>query len=188
MNLLSFNRQPLSAQVFGREPPETERPFQTDAQGRPILRLDAVQTVAASSLDIRNLTDTRDTLAITALNFDMRSLSAARDPLTAGKNTFFTASGSAGIVLGGTTVLTVDTGPYAYSAFLAVVEFLALGTTVYLQTAPVNIDSYFVTLDSRTGLALGGKYLMVPNVPMRYLRIYGTGIGAQLGAYYFGQA
>lgn len=186
MDFLSFSKQPVSAECCAASP-GGETALRTDAQGRPVLYVGAAQTVAASGLDIRDLSAARDTAAITASDFDIRALTGGRDSVLASSNGYFVTSGSASILIGGTVVLTVDTRPYGRSAFLVRVDFLALGTTVSLQLAPVNTSSYFETVSSQTGLALGGTYLFVPSVPMRYARIYATGATAQLTAYYVGQ-
>ena len=102
-------------------------------------------------------------------------------------NPFVALNNTVTLALGGTTVLTVDTSLYSSGAFLVRADSISLLTTVYLQLAPVNTASYFINQGSQSGLLLGGKYLFVPPVPMRYARIYATGVGSVLTAYYIGQ-
>lgn len=185
MNELSFNQKAIHMQVYG-ESSHGPTAMRTDAQGRLVLRLDATQTIAASSFDIRNLS-TGDTAAITAADFDIRSLNDARDSVTISANTFTVVYNTATLLLGGTTVLTVDTSPYSNSAFLVRADAVSLLTTVYLQLAPVASANYFTTVASESGLLLGGEYLLLPSAAMRYARIYATGVGSVLTAYYIGQ-
>lgn len=159
-----------------------------DAEGRPVLKVNATQTIAASTLNMRNISGVTDTATITAANFNMRAVSGSRDSVLADANTFTVAANTATLLLGGTAVLTVDTSPYARSAFFVRADFISLLTTVFLQLAPVNTNSYFETAASEAGLVLGGEYLLIPTVPLRYARIFATGIGSILTAYYIGQA
>lgn len=147
--------------------------MRTDAQGRPVLRLDATQTISGSSLDIRSLT-AADSAAVTAGNFSIRSLEGERDSLKILQNTFIAATASATLLLGGTTVLTVDISPYSSATFLVSADLISLATTVFLQLAPINSANYFQTVSSQSGLILGGRYLFVPAAAMRYARIYAT--------------
>ena len=185
MNNLSFNRQPVYAQIYGTASNGLTA-MRTDAQGRPVLLLDATQTIAAASFDIRSLTAS-DTAAITAADFDIRSLNGDRDSVTTVESPYTVISNTATLILGGTTVLTVDTSPYSSSAFLVRAEAISLLTTVSLQLAPVTTASYFTTVDSESGLILGNDYLLLPTLLMRYARIYATGVGSVLTAYYIGQ-
>ncbi|MGI6005105.1 MAG: hypothetical protein ACOX88_06805 [Christensenellales bacterium] len=187
MNFFSFNKRPVHAEIYGSTPSEDRVAMRADEQGRPVLTVGATQTIAASSLDIRNLSGTEDTAAITAADFAIRALSSIRDSVTAGSSTFFVTSGSATLIVGGTTVLAVDTQPYAVSAFLVRATFISAVTTVFLQLSPVTTASYFQTVASQSGLAGGGTYLLVPPMSMRYARIFATGLGSQLTAYYVGQ-
>ena len=185
MNDLPFNKRPINTQIYGAS---SNGPIalRTDDQGRPVLRLDATQTIAASSLDIRDLS-AADIAAITAAGFAIRSLDGSRDSVTTVENPFTVLSATATLVLGGTSVLTVDTSPYSNSAFLVRADAISLLTTVSLQLAPVTTASYFTTIASESGLILGGRYLLLPPMSMRYARIFATGIGSVLTAYYIGQ-
>jgi len=186
MNILTFNRQPVAANIYGSAP-DGPVAVNADAEGRPLLSLDATQTVAASALHIRDLNSARDTAAITAGGFDIRSLTGGRDSVSTVKNIFQIVSNTVTLLLGGTVVLTVDTKPYSQSAFLVRAEAVSLLTTVYLQLAPLNTGSYFETVATESGLILGGRYLLVPTMPLRYARIFATGVGSRLTAYYVGQ-
>ena len=84
-------------------------------------------------------------------------------------------------------MLTVDTAAYARSAFLVRANSISLLTAANLQLAPVNSANYFVTDSTQSNLLLGGTYLFVPSVSIRYMRIFATGVGSQLTAYYVGQ-
>lgn len=185
MNQIAANQQPLHAQIYGAAPGGLTA-MRTDAQGRPVLRLDATQTIAASSFDIRNLT-AADVAAITATGFDIRNLNGSRDSVTTVVNPFTVLFNTATLLLGGTTVLSVDTSPYSSSAFLVRADFISLLTAANLQQAPINSNNYFATVNTQSGLLLGGEYLFVPTVQMRYARIYATGVGSSLTAYYIGQ-
>lgn len=185
MNELPFNKRPVYAQIYGAFS-DGPTALRTDAQGRPVLQLDGAQTIAASSLNIRDLSEA-DTAAVTATGFDIRSLSGGRDSVGTVQRPFTVLSGTATLLLGGTTVLTVDTSPYSSSAFLVRADAISLLTTVSLQLAPVTTASYFTTVDSQSGLILGGRYLLLPTMPMRYARIFATGIGSVLTAYFIGQ-
>lgn len=185
MNELSFNQKAIHMQVYG-ESSHGPTALRTDTQGRPVLRLDATQTIAASSFDIRNLS-TVDIAAITAADFNIRGLNGTRDSVTISANTFTVVSDTVALLLGGTTVLTVDTSPYSNSAFLVRADAISALTTVYLQLAPVASANYFITVASESGLLGGGEYLLLPSVAMRYARIYATGFQSVLTAYYIGQ-
>lgn len=185
MNDLSFNKRPVRAQIYG-EAPDGLTAFRTDEQGSPILKVGGTQTIAASDFDIRNL-DLSDVAAITALNFDIRDFNEGSDSVMIGERPFMVTSNTITLVLGGTTVLTVDTSPYSNGVFLIRADLISLLTTVNLQTAPINSSNYFTTIDSESGLILGGKYLFSPSVQMRYVRVYATGVGSVLTAYYIGQ-
>lgn len=188
MNQLTFNNDhPLAALIRGTGPGGTRVPMRVDGMGRPVLTVNGTQTIAANGLDIRSLSAARDAVTATATDFDIRSLSAAQDGVLQYANGYYVTSGSATLVLGGTTVLTVDTAAYSSSAFVVRVDSLSLLTAANLQLAPANISSYYTTDSTQSGLLLGGLYLFVPSVSMRYMRIFATGIGSQLTAYYVGQ-
>ena len=186
MNHPSFNaKQPLHMQIYGKIA-EGLNAIRTDAQGRPVLWEGATQTIAATSFNVRDL-NASDVANITALNFDIRNLESSLDAVRTGANPYAVASNTATLVLGGTTVLTVDTRPYSNTAFLVQANLISLLTTVFLQLAPVNSSNYYTTVDSATGLILGGEYILLPTMSMRYARIYATGVGSILTAYFIGQ-
>ncbi len=188
MNVIPSNKKPVYAEIYGVSPSDGRVAMSTDIQDRPILKVDAAQTIAAADFNIRNLNGSTDSSIITAADFAIRALDGSRDGVTAYDNSFFVTSGTATILLGGTTVLQVDTSPYSSSAFLVRADALALLATVSLQLSPVdNPASYFTTVASEGNLILGGRYLFVPPVPLRYARIFGTGVGARFTAYYVGQ-
>lgn len=186
MNHQAFDiGQPVRMQPHGKAP-DGWNALRADAQGRPVLWEDATQTIAASSLNLRDLTAS-DIANITAANFDIRALNSSLDAVKTGANPYATASNTTSILLGGTTVLTVDTRPYSSSAFLVQANSISLLTTVYLQLAPVNSNNYFTNVASEAGLILGGVYLLLPTMTMRYARIFATGIGSTLTAFFIGQ-
>ena len=188
MNSLIFDNAPLlHALLFAARPSVDEAPVAVDAEGQLKLVIDGTQTVGASSLDIRNLTAAQDAAGITAADFDMRNLSGVTDGVTQYQNGYYVTSATTSLLLGGTTVLTVDTAAYARSAFLVRANSISLLTAANLQLAPVNSANYFVTDSTQSNLLLGGTYLFVPSVSIRYMRIFATGVGSQLTAYYVGQ-
>lgn len=189
MNNLGFNQSaPLHAGIYGATGPDELVAMSVDATGRPILTVDTTQTIAAANLDVRNLSGASDTAVITATGFDIRPLSGANDSLIQLENFNAVASDTATLVLGGTTVLTMDTSPYSYGIFVVRADFISLLTTVTLQLSPVNTTAYYVDDGSHSGLLLGGVYVLKPTRLARYARIFATGIGSVLTAYYFGQA
>lgn len=186
--MLSFNNAPLfQALLYAMRPSGDNVPVSVDAAGRPLLQINGTQDIRADALDVRNLSAVADTANITATDFDVRPLNGAQDSVLLYQNGFFVASATQTLVIGGTTVLTVDTAPYARSAFLVRADFIALLTAASLQLAPVNSANFYVTDSTQSGLILGGDYLFVPSVSIRYMRIFATGIGSQLTAYYVGQ-
>jgi len=187
MNLLPSNNGPLPAAIYGAASAGAHIPMRVDAQGNAVLSVNATQTVSAGSLDIRSLSALLDIAAITAADFDIRPLSGARDSVLLPSNGFYVTSASAALILGGTVVLTVDTAPYASSAFLVRADAISLLTTAYLQLAPADTAGFYTTDSSQSGLLLGGVYLFAPSVPLRYMRIYATGVGSQLTAWHVGQ-
>jgi hypothetical protein len=187
MNILPFNTKPVHTEIYGTSSLGGRIAMGTDAQGRPALYEDAVQTIAATAFDIRSLSGGTDSANITATAFDIRSLDSGLDSILASANTFFVTSGTATLLLGGTVVLSVDTSPYSSSAFLIRADAISLLTTVFLQLAPVDTATYYVTVASESSLILGGRYLLVPTMPLRYARIFATGVGSRLTAYYVGQ-
>ncbi|MEL7604051.1 MAG: hypothetical protein AAGU77_12925 [Bacillota bacterium] len=187
MNTLPFGGRQVSAVPYGAAPEEGKAALRVDLAGRPVLTVGATQTIGAASLDIRSLSAALDTAGITASAFDIRALNSG-DSVTAYDNAYTVSSGSQTLLLGGTVVLTVDTSPYARSAFLVRVDSLSLLTTANLQLAPVNTSGYFETVASQSSLALGGVYVFVPDIAMKYARIFATGVGSVLTAYYVGQA
>jgi hypothetical protein len=184
MNNSSLNKRPVRAQLYGTATAPV--PLRTDALGRPVMQLDAVQTIAASSFDIRNLSAS-DIAMITATDFDIRALNGATDSVTTVGAPFVTNMGTATILLGGTTVLTVDLSPYANNVFVVRADSISLATTVNLQLAPVNSANYFTTVASQGGLLLGGRYILIPTATMKYARITASGVGSVLTAYHIGQ-
>lgn len=187
MNKQSFNdKRSINMKVYGKAS-GTLAVLRVDTQGQPVLREDATQTIVATALNMRDLTSL-DAMTATATGFDIRGFGSNRDAIVAAQNADTVLSNTATLVLGGTTVLTVDMSPYSTSTFLVIADSISLLTSVYLQLAPVNDADYFTTVASETGLVLGGEYLLLPTAPMHYARIYATGIGSVLTAYYFGQA
>jgi len=188
MGFSAYNPRSVHAEIYGAPPAGGPAGMRTDAQGRPVLSVGAAQTMAASSFDLRDLSAALDTAGITAAGFDLRALEGSRDSVSSASNAFYVVSNTAALLIGGTVVLTVDTSPYAGSAFIVRADALSAATSVYLQLAPVNTPSYYVTVASASGLLLGNTYLLVPPLPMRYARVYAPGIGSVLTAYYVGQA
>lgn len=188
MNMLSFDNSPLlQALIYATQSSEDNIPVSVDSAGRPLLQINGTQDIQADALDIRNLSAATDTSTITGADFDVRPLNGAQDSVLLSRNGFFVASATQTLVIGGTTVLTVDTAPYARSAFLVRADSISLLTAASLQLAPINNASYYVTDSTQSGLILGGDYLFVPSVSIRYMRIFATGVGSQLTAYYVGQ-
>ncbi len=186
--MLLFNNSPLfQALLYAMQSSGGNIPVSLDAAGRPLLQIDGTQAIQADALDVRSLSAAADTANITASDFDIRPLNGARDSVLLYRNGFFVASATQTLLIGGTTVLTVDTAPYARSAFLVRADFISLLTAASLQLAPVNNASYYVTNSTQSGLILGGDYLFVPSVSIRYMRIFATGVGSQLTTYYVGQ-
>ncbi len=179
------DEQPVRAQMYGSVADGLVG-MQTDVQGRPVLHLNATQTIDAASFNIRDLTAS-DAAVMTATDFDIRNLDGTRDSVTTVNNPFAVTNNTVTLVLGGSTVLTVDTSPYSRSIFLVRADAVSLLTTVNLQLAPINSANYFTTVATETGLILGGEYLLLPTVQMKFARIYATGIGSVLTAYFVGQ-
>ena len=142
MNFLTFNQQSAAAQIFALAQ-DGAIAMRTDEAGYPVLKVSGTQTIVATDLDIRDLDGANDTAAITAGNFAIRPLEGSRDSLELAQNNFYVTSDTATLLLGGTVVLTVDTAPYANSALMVRADAISLLTSVYLQLAPVNTDSYF---------------------------------------------
>lgn len=188
MKTSSFNNAPLfQALLYATQSTSNKVPVSVDIAGRPKLIINGTQTIQASSLDVRNLTEATDTANITATNFDVRPLSGTEDSILLYRNGFAVTSATQTLLIGGTTVLTVDTAPYARNAFIVRAELISLLTAASLQLAPVNNASFYVTDSTQSGLILGNEYLFVPSVSMRYMRIFATGVGSQLTAYHVGQ-
>lgn len=188
MNALSFNNAPLfQALLYATQSSGNKTPVPVDIEGRPQLQINGTQTIQAASLDNRSLAAATDTANITSTNFDVRPLNGAQDSILLYRNGFVVTSATQTLVIGGTIVLTVDTALYARSAFLVRAEFISLLTAASLQLAPVNSANFYVTDSTQAGLILGGDYLFVPSISIRYMRIFATGVGSQLTAYHVGQ-
>lgn len=178
----SFFAAPLLSQPSAHNP--NAMPLAADAQGRLQLAVAGTQTITAQHLDIAALSGSA---VITAANLAIGPLTPQRNALAQGQLPYNTFYDSVLLVLGGTTVLQADTLPYAKSTFVVRADFISALTTVYLQVAPADIASYYTTISSATSLVLGGLYVFTVTVPLRYARIFATGIGSQLSAWYVGQ-
>lgn len=188
MNFLTRNKRPVHAGIYGTPLSGDPVPMRVDADGRPVLRLDATQTVAASALDIRSLSAARDTANITASDFAIRPLDGDRDGIAVYRNDFYVESNTETIpLLGSVTVLQVDTMPYASSAFMVRADSVSALTSVFLQISPVTTASHFVTVAQESGILFGNTYLLVPTMSLRFMRIFATGALSRLTAYYVGQ-
>jgi hypothetical protein len=164
-------------------------PFTTDAQGRLILSPSLAVDIRADNLDTRDLTVSRDSLAMLSSSLEIRDLTGARDSVKILNRNYAEDTESGTILALGTRIfLTKDISRYASNHY-SVTNTGGIGVTVTLQIAPADSESYYVNDGSDFSLIAGGTQIFTPSRFMKFARI--SVFAVLLGSVtvnYFGQA
>ncbi len=189
----SLQARELRMTGLGRITGSTElEPMAADSVGRLILSPDLTIQVQSGGLDIRPLSASQDSVTITASNLDIRNLSGTQDGLAFDRMLSLETSTTSQVPsLGTVRLLTTNVSIYRQNTFyVSNASGLAIGVSVALEIAPVDIDSYYMTDGSSFNLFGGDARTFQPTRLLKYARIRVTSLLslANITVYYFGRA
>lgn len=193
MNRCATNNAADSLRITGLGIDSTEQltSLAVDAYGRSVLSPENTYGVQSSGFKIRLLNDGTDSALMTGADIAIRSLRGNLDAVTWTRQSSVTASDSALVsLLTPVNFLPTDLSGTRQNAFVvANMAAVSLSVRIFLQIAPVNIDSYYVDDGTSFDLIGGGIATFVPSKLMRFARIRVTALisTASVEVYFFGR-
>jgi hypothetical protein len=188
-NIIASNdASKLQAAVYGMQGTGLN-PIAVDPLGKQIFSSPSIAQITAENFDIRNLSAARDRLSITARDLDIRNLNGSQDSINLYNRASAEASESGFILaLATKNFLTRNVSMYRSNTY-DVVNQGGVAVTINLQLAPIDNDSYYINDGGTFNLLIGSRIVLEPSKLMKYARIrVSTLLLGSVSVYYLGQA
>jgi hypothetical protein len=189
VNCIVFNpaAERLKAAAYGWDGSDYKA-VAVDSNGRLQLSPQNPIAVTATDFDIRSLNSSTDSVLVTALDLDIRNLSGTQDSVQLQSCGFVEDNISVTVLSGTTFLLTKNISGYRQNSYF-IRNTGGATVTVTLQLAPIDDTNYYINHSTPQGVGVSSNSLNAATTVMKYARLrVVASANTRIVVYYNGRA